>query len=111
MSNNNDISIAPVFKFDPKAETQQVVKYDPRARLTPTYLVKTMDGTFVATKYDDTAAQFGKFVGFYTNIDHDIIQKEFQELIKSMDKALYMEMIIPWHRIISVQSLIFRFKQ
>jgi hypothetical protein len=95
---NSDITIAPPLKFDP------------RARVTPVYLVVSMDGTFLATKFDDSP-NYGKFVGFYTSVDLQIIKKDFQELINSVDKALYTEMMIPWHRVLSVQSLIFRTKQ
>jgi hypothetical protein len=94
---NNDITIAPPLKFDP------------RARTLPVYLVRTMDGNFIATKFDDTT-QYGKFVGFYTTIELETIKKDFQELINSVDKTLYTEIVIPWHRVLSVQSLIFRTK-
>ena len=84
-------------------------------RTLPTYLVwleitkQQKDPYFLAVKYDDSFVHCAKFVGFYTNAAN--IRSTFSEVIKNTDITNFIEVQIPWNRIIEIQNLIYRHKQ
>jgi hypothetical protein len=83
-------------------------------RRPPTYLIsilgdKKSDQLFVATKYED-GAHCAKLTGFYSSESEAKIITDYDEIIKATPKQEFVEMMIPWGRVKSVRSLIFRQK-
>jgi hypothetical protein len=91
--------------------------YERAVRVAPVYLVSIEDPTltskvsyFLATKLDEN--QFSiKVVGFDLNKkDINRVGANYQEVLNSTDKSLYMELVLPWQRVIKIQNLIFKQK-
>jgi hypothetical protein len=89
--------------------------YKAPQRTLPTYLI-TLEVTkqqkmpyFLAVKYDDSFVHCAKFVGFYC--PSDSVRTEYNERIKETDVSQFVEVQIPWNRIIDIQNLIYRHKQ
>ncbi len=83
-------------------------------KITPIYLATFEDPKkklqqFLATKFDETA-NCAKFVGIETTETIDNINKNYRDILNTTDKMKYKEIMIPWHRIICIQNLIFRQK-
>jgi hypothetical protein len=83
-------------------------------RRQPTYLVSFTDSTkknsyFVATKYEE-GTSCAKLTGFSIDLDETKIVAGYDDIIKGTDKENFVEMFVPWHRIKSVRSLVFRQK-
>src|SRR5882762_1923730 len=86
------------------------------AKIIPTYLV-TLENTakkgeihFLATKFDEHSNNCAKFVGFYSIEPSDKIISEYKELIKNTDKTNFVEVLVPWNRIVNIRSLVFQHK-
>jgi len=106
-----DLTIKPASSVD-----DQGVLRMPEIRtgkIVPTYLVTIEAGKkelhFIATKFDETNT-CGKFVGFYCTATEEKIVSSYDEIIKSTDKTNYVEIQIPWNRILSVRSLLYKHK-
>jgi hypothetical protein len=64
---------------------------------------------FVATKYDQATAT-ANVVGFFTEAEEADIAARYDELIRTTEKAAFVEMQFPWCRILHIQSLLYRQK-
>lgn len=84
-------------------------------RTAPTYLVLIENGktklNFVAVKYDDSFVHCGKFVGFYCDKSVEEIKANYDQVIKDTDIGNFIEILFPWNKIFSIQSLVYRHKQ
>lgn len=83
-------------------------------KITPIYLVSLEGGKketyFVATKFDDSYNHCAKFIGFYCNLSIDMIVSSYEEVIKTTDGVNFVEILIPWHKINSIRSLVYKHK-
>lgn len=104
-----DISITP---------TNITSEFRVATRIAPTYLVslesealrRGAKENFVAVKFDDTSTCYAKFVGFYSNETSDKITAEYKTLVENTDKTNFVEVMIPWDRVINIKSLVFQYK-
>src|SRR5258708_39674002 len=84
-------------------------------RISPQYLVSIDSGKktqfFLATKFDETSSHYAKFVGFYVESTSELITEKYAELISAAEAANYMEILIPYTRILSIRNLIYKHKQ
>jgi len=84
-------------------------------KIVPTYLVVFEDTNpkkyvnFIATKVDETTPYI-KLVGFKTDESAETVVASFNSLLEKEDKNNYVEISLPWHRVVKVQSLIFKQK-
>jgi hypothetical protein len=82
-------------------------------KTTPSYLITIERGKkelyFIATKLE-LGSTYIKVVGFYINQEENKIKQEYQQLIQNTDKNLYMELILPYQRILEIRNLIYRQK-
>jgi hypothetical protein len=96
--------------------TQKTIleNYKAPQRVVPTYLVSIERGKtaafFIAIKYDDTAVHYAKFVGFYVGGSEDDLAAGYEELVKNADISNFIEIQVPWNRIVQIRSLIYRHK-
>lgn len=65
---------------------------------------------FIATDKPDLLNGFVQVKGIFTDSDEDEISENFNELLTSSPKELFIEVMLPWHRICSMRNLIFRAK-
>jgi hypothetical protein len=102
--NMSDIAIQP----------SGIPEYRGTGKIVPCYLVSIESGKkdmqFIATKFDDNFMHCAKFVGFYTTATTDSITTKYEELIKTAETNNFIEVLIPWNRIISIRSLIYKHK-
>jgi hypothetical protein len=106
MSKSEDITIAPI----------SARIYDKPFKFTPIYLVKIDNGIgekpiyLLSTKIEETISTI-KIVG--VEIIKNNISKlatNYQEVLSSIDKSLFIELSVPWHRIIRIQNLTYKHK-
>jgi hypothetical protein len=99
----SDVAIRPAAP----QEYRQVGKF------TPTYLVSLEAGkkelSFIATKYDETN-NCARVVGFYTEETEQDILSKYDEIVKNTEKTNFVEISFPWHRVLSVRSLLYKHK-
>ena len=99
-------------------------------KLVPIYLVSfenpilNKEVEFVVTKLDDTNQYCIKIVGINKEFlfKNKSLKKEkeklklnnseldYKEMLKSVDKELYEEIMVPWQRVISIKNLMFKSK-
>lgn len=65
---------------------------------------------FIATKWEDRVADSSRFIGFFTDALPAQISSNYDEIIKTTDKANFVDIVFPHNRIVSVRSLIYRHK-
>lgn len=81
----------------------------------PIYLVTLEDSSgkkntfqrFVAIDKPDSQNGFLCVKGFYTDLLDEEISKTFFDVLTSTSKDLYLDIWFPWHRVLSVKSLVF----
>jgi hypothetical protein len=103
---SNDVAINPAKPLE---------NYKLPTRVVPSYLVSIEKGKttqfFIAVKYDDAPPNYAKFVGFnVAGGQEDIIVSGYEELVKNTDISNFIEIQIPWNRIIQIRSLMYRHK-
>jgi hypothetical protein len=83
----------------------------------PSYLITYEDGSvknkvkrFVTTEKPDTGAAFVQMKGFLTDLSEEEIISSYQEVLTTVHKESMIELMIPWQRIFSVRSLVFKAK-
>ena len=88
--------------------------FRPQPRIAPTYLILLEDPTaskkvrsFIATKLEDIHVT-AKMIGFDVNESGDTIIANFADIMKDLDRAKQVEIIVPSSRIIRIQNLSFR---
>jgi hypothetical protein len=88
--------------------------YNVGTRVVPQYLV-SLEGKgsnlFLATKFDETSNHYAKFVGFFVEGNKDDVAKNYQELISTTDVSNFVEVLIPYTRILNIRNLIYKHKQ
>jgi hypothetical protein len=104
MSNQHDITI----------QSAGDLKSNNNLRPTPSYLISMwgLDGKqqqFIAIKFDDGHPQYVKCVGLYTKGNKEKIAKDYMAIIKAAPIEDVEELLIPWSRIETVKSLLFKF--
>lgn len=84
----------------------------------PSYLIVLEDGSgkgriikkFITLDKPELLQGFVQVKGFYSDLDEDEINKKFAELLTMTPKDLICEVLLPWHRISSIRSLVFKQK-
>ena len=90
--------------------------YDRPTKITPVYLVlaenpanKNKLNKYVALKMDETSNAI-KIVAAEVKEDVQEIIENYQAILSSVDKSFFAELMLPWHRIVLVQNLIYKHK-
>lgn len=65
---------------------------------------------FISTEKPDLLNGFIQVKGIYTDLDEDEISKNFVDILTNSSKDLFVETMLPWHRICSIRSLVFKAK-
>ena len=81
----------------------------------PPYLVTLEDASgkknsfqkFITLDKPDTQNGFLMTKGFFTESSEDEIIKNFNDLLTATSKDLIIDVWFPWHRVVSVRSLVF----
>lgn len=69
---------------------------------------KTKGAThFIAFDKPDLQSDFVQVKGVYSSDSEDEIVSGFMETVRSTPKEEIIEMMFPWHRILSIRSLVF----
>lgn len=108
-----DVTIKPATSIDDNGTLRMTEYRNVVGKIVPVYLVALQSGKtekyFIATKFDDTP-NCGKFVGIYHGGSEETIVSTYDEILRNTDKANYVEIQFPWHRILSVRSLLYKHK-
>lgn len=75
----------------------------------PCYLVRTDGGgpLYIALELPDMNAACIKFKGVQTNVNPSEAIENYATILKQVNKKQIVELYIPWHRINSIQNLVF----
>lgn len=84
----------------------------------PSYLIILEDGNaknkivkkFITLDKPELLQGFIQVKGFFSNSDEDEIIKSFHDILTSTSKDLILEVLIPWHKISYMRSLVFKQK-
>ena len=84
----------------------------------PVYLVVLEDRSgktvttqrFLSVEKPDLLAGFVQVKGIFTDLSEDEILSRFQEILTTSSKDLFIEVMLPWHRICIIRNLVFRAK-
>ena len=84
----------------------------------PSYLI-TLEGIdgkaksikkFITLDKPELLNGFLQAKGFYSELPEDEIIKNYSSILTSTERDLILEMMMPWHKICSVRSLVFKAK-
>ena len=120
---NKDVAVGAVGVVQPGMSSStilagSVVAGSPISRK-PTYLVvldvipggtKKTEKKFIATEKPDLLDGFIQVKGIFTDSSEDEISKNFTDILTNSSKELFIEVMLPWHRICSIRNLVFRAK-
>jgi hypothetical protein len=84
--------------------------YQAAAKLVPSYLITFNDNTFFIATKCDAIESYCKCVGFYYNGTEDAAISNYDEIIKSIDPKYITEIILTYHTIKSIRSLVYKHK-
>jgi hypothetical protein len=82
----------------------------------PSYLIllegagKTSKVKFITLDKPELLNNFVQVKGFYSDLSEEVIYKDYQNLILSVDRDSIMEILFPVHKILSMRSLVFKAK-
>lgn len=83
----------------------------------PPYLIILEDNTknkiirkFITLDKPELLQGFVQVKGFFSDASEDEIIKNFSDLLTSVSKDLVLEVLIPWHKISYMRSLVFKQK-
>jgi len=65
---------------------------------------------FITLDKPEPLQGFVQVKGFFTDLPEDEIIKNYSEVLTSTSKDLILEVLIPWHRISYIRSLVFKQK-
>lgn len=65
---------------------------------------------FIAVDLPSLQPAFIQTKGYFTATDKDAILKDHKSVLQGMDKEQMAELILPWHEIKSIRSLVFKAK-
>lgn len=65
---------------------------------------------FIASKLEVDATTFVKCIGTYFTGTEEALSKNYNEILSAPDKSGFIEVMFPWHRVLSIKNLIFRHK-
>lgn len=80
----------------------------------PSYLIKIYSDNkksrklFVTIDQPKIESSYVQCKGFYYNGDEEVLYSTYAEIVSSQNKALNIEVWIPWHSIEIIRSLVFR---
>lgn len=58
----------------------------------------------------DLEVNFAKCIGFYTNATYETVIKNYADLVKDTNPDNVIEAMFPYHKIKTIQSLVYKFK-
>jgi len=64
---------------------------------------------FIATRLDESA-NYVRVSGIYSNLSEDAIVEKFTSLLTEANKDLYLEMMIPFHRVLRIRNITYKQK-
>lgn len=83
----------------------------------PPYLIyfeesnpKKISKKFITLDKPESLPGFVQVKGFFTDLPEDEVIKNYLEVLTSVSKDLILEVLIPWHRISYIRSLVFKQK-
>jgi hypothetical protein len=83
----------------------------------PSYLIcmeetnsKKSSQKFITLDKPEFITGFVQVKGIFTNLPESEVIKNYLEVLTSAPKDLYLEVLIPWHRISYIRSLVFKQK-
>lgn len=84
----------------------------------PSYLITLEDGgpkskivkKFITLDKPEYLPGFVQAKGFFTEVSEDEVTKNFVEMLTSTPKDLILEVLLPWHKISCIRSLVFKQK-
>ena len=83
----------------------------------PPYLIyfeesnsKKIPKKFITLDKPEMLSGFIQVKGFFTDLSEDEVIKNYSEVLTSVSKELILEVLIPWHRISYIRSLVFKQK-
>ena len=103
---DKDFTVGTVSNFPAVASTSKK----------PIYLIILEDSSsskkvsfqkFIAIDKPDSQNGFIMAKGVFTELSDDEIIKTFSEVLTSSPKELILDMWFPWHRVVSIRSLVF----
>ncbi len=104
---SNDIAINPVgLSTKPTISNKPsylVIFEDPSSSSGATRKIITIDKP-------DTGSSFLQMKGFFTEVAEEEILSSYQDILTTARKEDIIEIMIPWNRIFSVRSLVFKAK-
>jgi len=65
---------------------------------------------FITLDKPEPLPGFVQVKGFFTDLPEDEVIKNYSEVLTSVSKDLILEVLIPWHRISYIRSLVFKQK-
>lgn len=80
----------------------------------PSYLIKVVSDNkkskklFVTIEQPKIETSYVQSKGFYYDGDEETLIAKYLDIVSSHNKALYVEVWIPWHSIEIIRSLVFR---
>lgn len=114
MPDNKDIVVQQKNRLFEETPSQSKVLEGFKApqRIIPTYLVSIEKSKllFIAVKFDEASPHTAKLTGFYTEKSADEVVENYVQIISEADISNYMEIQLPWNKIVSIRSLIYRHK-
>lgn len=93
---NQDVVIQANMNFDDNV----------KIRPTPTYMVDTAKGKFIAVKMEEYPFYL-KCVGFFAPPKS---KSTVDKLIKSTENDKFIEIMFPWHKVEDIQNLLYKYK-
>jgi hypothetical protein len=104
---NTDISINPVALINKPVQFNK-----------PSYLLTYEDGAVAKNKVKrivtidkpETNSSYVHLKGVMTELSEEEIISSYQEVLTSAPKELIIEVMVPWHRVFSLRSLVFKAK-
>lgn len=104
---SNDIAIQSVGAFPAVPQTNKK----------PAYLVvlspegkSTKSRMFIALHKPELLNGFIQVKGMFSSASETKIVKEYNELLTSANKENFVEVMFPWHKVLSIRSLVFKAK-
>ena len=83
----------------------------------PSYLIvleeaapKKLTKKFITLDKPEFQPGFVQVKGIFSDLSEDEITKSFTETLTSAPKDLFLEVLIPWHKISYIRSLVFKQK-
>lgn len=105
---SNDIAVGAVTVVNQSLKTNK-----------PSYLVVYEDvpngktkqtKRFVTIDKPDTNSSFIQMKGMHTELSDEELNSSYQEVLTNAPREVILELMVPWHRVFLVRSLVFKAK-